>query len=187
MKSIDFRAIPENTLGTVVDSGPLPGDGRTNFAVAGPGAFWNVFGQIADHRRDDRERACSSLAPGRPRATPPRPRARRPRGHQLPAGALLLRGACCVRPQPGASVPWCHTGAQGRRWPATCMCALRPLSACARSLTARNCALLHEVRALARPHAHDDPSFIVLTETKFSFRCIPVQYSLIWRSGDTDL
>ena len=34
MKSIDFRAIPGNTLGTVVDSGPLPGDGRTNFAVA---------------------------------------------------------------------------------------------------------------------------------------------------------
>ncbi len=26
-KSIDFRAIPGNTLGTVVDSGPLPGDG----------------------------------------------------------------------------------------------------------------------------------------------------------------
>ena len=57
-KSIDFRAIPGNTLGTVVDSGPLPGDGRTNFAVAGagPGSFWNDFCQIADHLRDDRER-----------------------------------------------------------------------------------------------------------------------------------
>ena len=63
-----FWPSPETRSGTVVDSGPLPGDGRTNFAVAGPGAFWNVFGQIADHRRHDRERGRSSLAPGRPRA-----------------------------------------------------------------------------------------------------------------------
>ena len=35
-----------------------PGDGRTNFAVAGggPGSFWNDFCQIADHLRDHRER-----------------------------------------------------------------------------------------------------------------------------------
>ena len=33
-----FWPSPETRLGTVVDSGPLPGDGRTNFAVAGPGA-----------------------------------------------------------------------------------------------------------------------------------------------------
>ena len=29
--------------------------------------------------------------------------------------------------------PHVYTGAQGRRWPATCMCALRPLRACARA------------------------------------------------------
>jgi hypothetical protein len=45
-KRNDFRAIPGNTLGTVVDSDLSrgdPGDGRTNFEVAGPGSFWNDF------------------------------------------------------------------------------------------------------------------------------------------------
>ena len=106
-----FWPSPETRLGTVVDSGPLPGDGRTNFAVAGPGAFWNDFGQIADHRRDDRERGCSSLAPGRPCATLARPRARRPQGRRLPAGALLLRGvSCSLRPAPP-----CRGSTQARR------------------------------------------------------------------------
>jgi len=155
MKSIDFRAIPGNTLGTVVDSGPLPGDGRTNFAVAGPGAFWNDFGQIADHRRDDRERACSSHAPGRPRATParPRPGALRPRGRRLPAGALLLRGASCVRPPPGASV----------RGPTQARRAAGGLQhACARSgrfRRARVRAVRPRARALAR-HTHVSPTIL---------------------------
>jgi hypothetical protein len=52
----------------VVDSGPLPGDGRTNFArvaePGGPGSFWNDFCQIGTIVVDARERACSSHTPG---------------------------------------------------------------------------------------------------------------------------
>jgi len=64
-KRNDFRSIPGNTLGTVVDSGLSrgdPGDGRTNFAVAGPGSFWNDFCQIADHLRDELPRLFDSLS-----------------------------------------------------------------------------------------------------------------------------
>ena len=80
------------------------------------------------HLRVDRERGCSSHAPGTPRATPApprRPRARRPHGRRLPAGVLLLWGVSCAQ----RVVQSFHTGAQGGRRPATCMCAFRPLRA----------------------------------------------------------
>ena len=80
------------------------------------------------HLRVDRERGCSSHAPGTLRATPApprRPRARRPHGRRLPAGVLLLWGVSCAQ----RVVPSFHTGAQGGRRPATCVCAVRPLRA----------------------------------------------------------
>jgi hypothetical protein len=103
------------------------------------------------HLRVDRERGCSSHAPGTPRATPEpprRPRARRPHGRRLPAGVLLLWGVSCA-PRVSAVVPHRRAGRQ-----AACNMHVRvPASASARSLLARNCAQPHAVRALARPHA----------------------------------
>ena len=108
---------PRKHVGNCGRFGTSPGGLPYKFCggrPGGPGSSWNDFGQIADHLRDDRERACSSLAPARPRATParPRPGARRPRGRRLPAGALLLPGVSCVRPPPGAFVPLSHTRAR---------------------------------------------------------------------------
>ncbi len=137
--------------------GASPGGRPYKFCGGRPGGpVWNDFGQIADHLRYDRERGCSSHAPARPRATPapPRARARRPQGRRLPAGALLLRGVSCARPPSGASVRGPTHGRAGPQ--GACNMRVRvPASAraCARSLLARNCVLLHAVRALARPHA----------------------------------
>ena len=58
-----------------------------------------------------------------------------PSGTPAASGCAAFAGGV-VLPAPGASVPRFHTGAQGRRRPATCMCALRPLRACARARSA---------------------------------------------------
>ena len=119
-----YRNLPSNTYKNPARFPPLAANGAALLSAIG------TFGSslLRVHLRVDRERGCSSHAPGTPRATPApprRPRARRPHGRRLPAGVLLLWGVSCAQ----RVVPSFHTGAQGGRRPATCMCAFRPLRA----------------------------------------------------------
>lgn len=87
------------------------------------------------HLRVDRERGCTSHAPGTPRATPEpprRPRARRPHGRRLPAGVLLLWGVSCA-PGVSAVVPHRRAGRQAACNMHVRVPAASGASACARS------------------------------------------------------
>ena len=103
-----YRNLPSNTYKNPARFPPLAANGAALLSAIG------TFGSslLRVHLRVDRERGCTSHAPGTPRATPEpprRPRARRPHGRRLPAGVLLLWGVSCAQ----RVVPSFHTGAQG--------------------------------------------------------------------------
>jgi hypothetical protein len=130
-----FPGDPRKHVGNCGRFGASPGGRPYKFCGGRPGDLLERFlpncGPSARRPGAGMQQPCAGAAARDAGAAARAP----PSGTPAASGCAAFAGGV-VLPAPGASVPRFHTGAQGRRRPATCMCALRPLRACARARSA---------------------------------------------------